>query len=441
VTSKTRLSVLLLSTPILAFVVVGGLMGATSIRTGDETYQHLRVFQDVVSLVLNNYVEEVKVDRAMEGALKGLADGLDPDSAYLTAKQVTDLEAGAAPAAGDVGLEITRQYYLRVISARDGSPAAKAGLQTGDYVRAIDGKPTRDMSVFEGSRLLRGEPGSKVVLTIIRGNAADPHEVPLLREKAAGAVVTGRLVPLASTEAGHATSGDAPGSAAATGYIRIASFRNGVVEELNKQIADLSKGGAQSLVMDLRGTAEGPLENGIAASRLFVKSGTLSIRAARSGDTKETIDAKAGDGAVTLPVQLLVTTGTSGPAELFAAALRDNKRAELVGEHTLGRAGLQKLVKLPEGRGLWLTYAQYYRSATGTPSAERKPPTASTPEISAGTAKKSPKIPGADPINGRGIQPDVPVDEPDVAEFGSKPTDDKDPILEAALDRLRKKAA
>ena len=93
-TSKTRLSVLLLSTPVLAFVVVGGLMGHASARTGDETYQHLRVFQDVVSLVLNNYVEEVKVDRAMEGAMKGLADGLDPDSAYLTAKQVADVEAG-----------------------------------------------------------------------------------------------------------------------------------------------------------------------------------------------------------------------------------------------------------------------------------------------------------------------------------------------------------
>ena len=162
-TSKTRLSVLLLSTPVLAFVVVGGLMGHASARTGDETYQHLRVFQDVVSLVLNNYVEEVKVDRAMEGAMKGLADGLDPDSAYLNPKQVADVEAGAAPPGADIGLEMTRQYYLRVISARDGSPAAKAGLQTGDYVRAIDGKPTRDMSVFEGSRLLRGEPGSKVV--------------------------------------------------------------------------------------------------------------------------------------------------------------------------------------------------------------------------------------------------------------------------------------
>jgi carboxyl-terminal processing protease len=149
-TLKTRLSVLFVSTPVLAFVLVGGLMGKE--RTGDQTYQHLRVFEDVVSLVMSSYVEPVKVDRVMEGAMRGLADGLDPDSAFLSAKQVRAVEAGETLPDGDVGVELTRQYYLRVIAARDGSPGAKAGLQTGDYVRAIDGTPTRDMSVFEGSR-------------------------------------------------------------------------------------------------------------------------------------------------------------------------------------------------------------------------------------------------------------------------------------------------
>jgi carboxyl-terminal processing protease len=181
-TFKTRLSVLLVSTPVLAFVLIGGLMGNAAARTDDESIRHLRVFQDVVGLVMSNYVEEVKVDKVMEGAMRGLAEGLDPDSAYLTAQQVRDLETGPGLAAGDVGVELTRQYYLRIIAARDGSPAAQAGLQTGDYVRAIDGRSTRDFSVFEGTRLLHGAPGSKVVLTIIRGNAADPHDVTLVRE-------------------------------------------------------------------------------------------------------------------------------------------------------------------------------------------------------------------------------------------------------------------
>ncbi len=389
-TLKTRLSILLISTPVLAFVLVGGLLGKET-NTSDQAFRQLRVFEDVVGLVVSNYVEDVNVDRVMEGAMRGLADGLDPDSAYLTPKELRAVEAGEALGDGDVGLELTRQYYLRVIAARDGSPAAKAGLFTGDYVRAIDGRPTRDMSVFEGSRLLRGQPGSKVTLTVIRGNAADPHEIALVREKPAGPVVSGRLV-----------AGD-------VGYIRISSFRGSVVEELRKQAADLVKAGAASLAIDVRRTAEGPYDNGLAAARLFVKSGTLAVKAGRDKNAApETITARAGDGAIDLPVLVLVANGTAGPGELFAAALDGNTRADLIGEHTLGRAGLQRLVKLPENRALWLTYARYL-----TPAGEA--------------------------IQGKGLEPTVEVEEPDV-EFGAI-APEKDLILDAAIERAHAKKA
>jgi carboxyl-terminal processing protease len=390
-TFKTRLSVLLLSTPVLAFVVVGGLLGHTSARAdNDSPYANLRVFSEVFSLVKQNYVEEVKVDRVMEGAMRGLAEGLDPDSAYLNAKQTRDVESGAALPDGDVGLELTRQFYLRVIAARDGSPAAKAGLQTGDFIRGIDGKATRDMSVFEGTRLLRGQPGSKVSLTIIRNSQTDPHIVDLVREKATGPVVTGKLI------------------GTTVGYVRVAAFRNGVADDLTKQARDLTKAGATALVIDVRHTAEGPLDNGIAAARVFVKSGTLTSRGKKK-DAAEKIAASAGDGAIDLPVQLLVSTGTSGAAEIFAAALRDNHRADLVGEHTLGRAALQKLVKLPENRGLWLTYAKFF-------------------------------TPAGEPIQGKGLDPTVTIDDPDIAEFGG-PAPEKDPILDAAIARAKSKKA
>src|SRR5207237_3886084 len=187
--------------------------------------------------------------RAMEGAMKGLADGLDPDSAYLSAKQVADLDAGVAQPGADIGLEMTRQYYLRVIAPRAGSPAAKAGLQTGDYVRAIDGKPTRDLSVFEGMRLLRGTPGSKVTLTIIRGNAAEPKQIGLVREKTpAGVLVSGKLI------------------GADVGYIRIGSFTGDVIAHLAHQAAALENGGAKHLVVDVRRTAEGPLDADLRAA-------------------------------------------------------------------------------------------------------------------------------------------------------------------------------
>src|SRR5579872_3963478 len=390
-TTRTRLSVLLISTPLLAFILVGGLRGNAS--GGDPVFQHLRVFEDVVSLILNNYVENAKIDKVMEGAMRGLADGLDPDSSYLTPADVKAIDAGAsAVPPGDVGLELTRQYYLRVIAARDGSPAAKAGLQTGDYVRAIDGKPARDLSVFEGMRLLRGEPGTKVTLTVIRGNAAEPRDFELIREKTPATIVTGKMM-----------AGD-------VGYVRLATFGADVAPKLQSQVAELTKSGATHLLIDIRNTAEGDFARGIDAARLFVKSGTLGMVAgrdehARPTDSppdkaekvpqaaiKETITAKAGDGAIELPVTLLVTTGTSGAAEVFASALEGNKRAESIGERTLGRAGIQRLVRLPEGRGLWLTSERFV-------------------------------TPGGELIQGRGLTPDTGVDQPDLPDFDQpKPT-------------------
>ena len=411
-TTRTRLSVLLISTPLLAFIVLGGMMGKAS--GGDQTFQHLRVFEDVVSLILNNYVEEAKVDKVMEGAMRGLADGLDPDSAYLTAAEVKSIEPGEKLPGGDVGIELTRQYYLRIIAARDDSPAAKAGLQTGDYVRAIDGKAARDLSVFEGMRLLRGAPGTKVTLTIIRGNAAEPRQVDLVREKTPATVVTGKMLP------------------EGLGYIRIAAFGADTAAKLKTQAADLQKNGAKHLIVDVRRTAEGPFETGIEAARAFVKSGTLVMVSGRDPQApqppsvsappaqgrpadapakvspaaiKETIAAKPGDGAIALPVTLLVTTGTSGAAELFAAALDGNNRAQLVGERTLGRAGIQKLVRLPDGRGLWLTYARYL-------------------------------TPGGEIIQGRGLTPDLAVDEPDLDFDQVRPT--TDPVLDAAVEKIKK---
>jgi len=388
-TSKTRLSILLVSTPVLAFVIVGGLIGQER-SSGDRVFRHLRVFDDVVQLVLSNYVEDVKVDKAMEGALRGLADGLDPDSAYLDAQEVRSVAGKEALPDGDVGIELTRQYYLRVIAARDGSPSAKAGLQTGDFIRAIDTKPTRDMSVFEGSRLLRGAAGTKVTLTVIRGSAAEPHDIVLVREKAAGPAVVSRLI---GTD---------------VGYLRVATFKNGSVEDIKKQTADLAKSGAKSLLIDLRHTAEGPLDNGVGAARLFVKTGTLAVKAGREKTDRVTITARPNDAITELPITMLVTNGTSGAAELFIAALDGNDRGDVVGERTLGRAGVQKLVQLPENRGLWLTYAKYL-------------------------------TPKGDPIHGRGIEPDVRIEEPNI-EFGGAPPE-KDVMLDTALEHLRKKAA
>ncbi|AMY09636.1 putative CtpA-like serine protease [Luteitalea pratensis] len=385
-TTRTRFLVLALTTPLVVFTLVGGLLGQQ--RTAPGAYPHLRVFDDVVSLIFGSYVEEPNPGTVLDGAMLGLAEGLDPDSSYLDAAQVALLEGVRTAETGSTGLSLTRQYYLRVVASRDGSPAAQAGLHTGDYIRAIDGKSTRHMSLHEGERLLRGPAGSKVTLTVLRGSQTDTHEVPLSRVAALPADVTQRIA--------------APG----VGLVRITAFSDQTPTQLKRAVGELTSKGATQVLIDLRHTAEGDPALGAETARLFVKAGTLGIREAR-GQGQQKTEARAGDGSLTLPITVLTTNGTSQAAEVFTAALLDNDRAKSVGERTLGRAGSQKLVKLPDGSGLWLTYARWL-----------------TPK---GTA-----------IHGTGLVPTVPVAEPD-REFGA-PATAEDPILDKALESVAAKA-
>lgn len=392
-TSKSRWLVFLVSTPLVALIAIGGLLSAkaaprtapnANANANEQAFPHLRVFEDVVSLIMSSYVEDANADKVMDGAMRGLADSLDPMSAYLTPEEVLLAKNQAALPAGDVGLVVSRQFYLRIVGVRDGSPAARAGLRTNDYIRGIDNKPTREVSAFTGARLLRGAPGSKVELTVLRGNAVDPHVVTLVREVPAGANVTTVKMP----------SGVA--------VVRVTSFSEGTATALGTAIDGLQKSGASGMVIDLRSTADGPIEEGIAAARLFVKTGTLAIRAERT-QPRVTTSAVAGDGRVTMPVVLLVSNGTAGAAEVFAAALNGNKRADLVGEPTAGLAGAQRLVPLSEGSGLWMTYARYLAM-------------------------------DGESIHERGLRPTVAVESPSVA-FDAVPpaTDD---MLAKAIERL-----
>ena len=388
-TPRSRAAVLAVSLPVLAFALIGGFLGRDASAQG-ESYRALKIFEDVVTLILNNYVEDVDVDKVMHGAMHGLADGLDPDSAYLDAQQMKGVDAPTTGLA-DTGLELTRQYYLRVVAARDGSAAAKAGLKPGDYVRSIDGQSTRDTTVFEGMHLLRGKPGTKVKLAILRGNAAEPHDVDLVREEQPALPVKGRAL------------------ASGTGYLRLGEFTKATASQVRAEVQSLTRGGAVRLVLDLRGTAQGDLDFGFDSARLFVPSGVLGYRQAR-GPEKQAVSAGAGDGALTLPLAVLAATGTSGAAEVFAAALAGNKRASIVGERSLGRVGRQKVVKLPDGAGLMLTYLLYLG-------------------------------PSGASLHERGVSPDVAVDVP-VADFGVEPAPG-DPALDKAVETLTaaKKAA
>lgn len=382
-TSRTRLWVLAVSTPVIAFALIGGYLGQAMTR--DDTYRNLAIFGDVFDLVVDNYVEEVDVQKAMSGALRGLADGLDPDTAYLSADLVRTYDSNEPEPPAEIGVDLMRQYYLRIVAVRDGSPAAKAGLRRGDFIRAIDGRATRDISAYEGAKLLRGPVGSKVSLLVIRGNAAEPHEVALVRERTAAADVSSRMA--------------GPG----VGYVRIPEFNAGVADRVKQAVEGLAKSGATKFVVDVRGAARGDIDEGVAVSRLFLKSGTITIRESKRG--KETVTAQAADGVIEAPLVVLIDQGTTGPAEVFAAALDGNNRAELIGERTFGRAARHQLVRLPDGSGLLLASMRYL-------------------------------APNGEPLQQKGLTPDVAVNPPDV-EFGSEPPPG-DPVLDKALEQLAK---
>ena len=382
--TKTRWIIALASVPVIAFTLIGGYLGRVS--AGENTYRHLRIFEDVVSLISNNYVEEVDLDEVMQGALRGLAEGLDSDSAYLLEEDVDRLERGGVLPEGNVGLTVTRRYYTQVVATRDGSPAAAAGILPGDFVRAIDGEPTRFMSAIEADRRLHGQPGSTVTVSLIRGRTQEPYDITLERNTTANLEVTGRLLDTTN----------------AIGIVRIPSFHDDVANQVSDVITALTAQGASRFVIDVRNAATGSYPNALDTARLFIDDGTLVILQEQGG-TKTSVEASQTGTRIDIPMTLLINYGSSGPAELFVAALSDRELAKAVGQRTAGRVGLQKLVRLPDGTGLWLSYARYLTASE-------------------------------EPIHLHGIQPSIPVpiEAPELGE----PLSADDPILDRAVEEM-----
>jgi len=336
---RGRKALLVISSILVAFVLLGGVLGRSLAVEG--TYSFLKLFNEVLYLVRNNYVEPVKDETLMEGAYRGMLESLDPESEYLTANEAQRAAADSRNGPADVGIVLTkRRGYAVVVDSVEGSPAQKARLGTGDVILVIDNQTTLRLGSWEAAQLLQGKPGSEVTLSVIRTTEPRSEQVKLVRKLPSKTQLTTRLPE--------------PG----TGVVKLGAIHEGDAEKLRKSLASLKAQGANRLILDLRSNAGPSVAESVKIAGLLGGEGTVAKVSERKTGTRD-LKAPAAPPAWNGPMVVLVDAGTAGAAEVLAAGLRDRVGASLVGEKTWGLGTLQKVVFLPAGDGVRISVGKY----------------------------------------------------------------------------------
>ncbi len=329
-----------------AALVLGGSAAAVASQTPrNETFRMLELFGDVMGIVEQVYVVPVDNKKLIEAALSGMMTALDPHSNYLAPKAYGDLRERTEGQYSGVGLTISADGALiKVVSPMDESPSARAGVQAGDVISAINGQSTAGMTVSDVSDKLRGAAGTSIKVTFLR-DGEDPREVELTREVIKVNSVTGRL------------EGD-------YGYLRISTFNENTERELHETIARLKteKPGLKGYVLDLRNNGGGLLNAAVAVSDTFMERGEIVSQRGRKPEDIERWSAKAGDLSGGLPVVVLINYGSASASEIVAGALKDQERATIVGLTSFGKGSVQTVIPLRGGQdgAVSLTTARYY---------------------------------------------------------------------------------
>ena len=347
-----------------------------------NAYKSLKTFNEVLDLVEKNYVEPVDPKKLLQGAMNGMMKSLDPHSTYMTADMYKELEVETRGSFGGIGIEITiLKDILTVVSPIEDTPAFRAGVKSGDQIVRIDGQTTKDMTIMDAVKKLRGAKDTKVTITIMREGAARPRDIELTRSIIKVRSIRSRLYE------------------DRIGYIRIASFQERTADELKKTVKEL-EGKAnplRGLVLDLRNNPGGLLHQSIDVSDVFLKAGVIVSTKGRTKSMENKATARDDGDEPTCPMVVLVNEGTASAAEIVSGALQDNSRAIVLGMQTFGKGSVQTVIPLEDGSALKLTTAKYY-----TPKGRS--------------------------IQAEGIQPDITVRL-------TKPAEDK----ETANDHLREK--
>jgi len=309
----------------------------------DEAYKELSVFMDVLKRINAEYVETPDMGKVQEGAMRGLMEALDPYSSYLSKESALEIEKRKA--AGNAGVAMVlskRGEVVYVVSVQSDGPADKAGLRAGDYLMSIDGASIEDKNLVEVDSLVRGGVDSTVTVTVFRSARTKPAECKLTRKADIPA-------PLAT----QILNND-------IGLLDVSSLSAGTIAQVRVKLKTLVSAGAHKIILDLRDCADGEVADGAELANLFVRTGLLGYSQNREGQRLRELKADAAKFITDLPMVVLINGSTAGAAELAAGALKDLKRAEVVGEKSFGLGSIQKQIALKSGATLILTTAKYY---------------------------------------------------------------------------------
>jgi carboxyl-terminal processing protease len=345
------------SSTCLVFLLLFGAVRGRGAAADTGPYSHLGVYAEVLQRIKLDYVEEPDMKAVTAGAINGMLESLDPYASYLSADQYKQYLKSKESTKAGLGIGLSRRYgYLTIVDAVPGSPAAKAGLGTGDVIETINNISTRDMPLAFSQLLLDGDAGSTVDLSVLRTRRSEPQSVKLTRAAIVYGPVTAKLVT---------DQGSDP-----IGVVTTDSLAAGRAKDIAAKIADLQKQGAKKFVLDLRHCSGGDAAEGIALANLFLDKGLIGyVQGQKEG--RQDFQADPSKEITKAPLAVLVRRGTSGAAEVAAAALLDSKRADIVGERTFGDAAKRKAITMDDGSAVILSVAKYYSPCVNCLAADK----------------------------------------------------------------------
>ncbi|NCC25826.1 MAG: S41 family peptidase [Deltaproteobacteria bacterium] len=319
-------------------------MPGPGLATDQDLYGPLKRFSKVLDLVEENYVHPVDREEAMNGAIKGMLQKLDPHSTFIEAKEFVMMQEEFAGEFGGIGVQIgIKDRRLTVIAPIEDTPADKAGLLAGDIILEINGEPTQDFSLTEAVNRIRGPKGEAVTLTIMHKDSRRPERVTIVR--GAIPIYSVKSMPL---EPGYM-------------YLQLTDFKATTLDEMRKAVTEFAKSTPlKGLVLDLRNNPGGLLDQAVSVSDAFLEGGLIVYTQGREENSRREYKAKKQDDDILCPMVILINSGSASASEIVAGALQDQNRAVLIGEKTFGKGSVQTMIPLDDGSAVKLTIALYY---------------------------------------------------------------------------------